>query len=127
MFRVRIQKLGSLLGLLAILMTALAPTVSQVLASQRQLSDGLATYCTAHPANAASHDDGDDDNHPATSHWQACAYCGLLAHVPAVTGGTAPLFVAQRVIRVSVRATPVEARAVRTYASAQPRAPPAFC
>jgi len=39
MYRVRLQRLGSLLGLLAILMVTLAPTVSQVLASQHRLGD----------------------------------------------------------------------------------------
>jgi hypothetical protein len=64
MFRVRIQKLGSLLGLLAILMTALAPTVSQVLASHHRLNDALVTYYTAESTTGPFGHDG-KPAHPA--------------------------------------------------------------
>lgn len=125
MYRVRIDKLGSLLGLLAILMATLAPTVSQMLASHHQLSNALATYCTVESAaDSASHDG--KPAHSATPHWQACAYCGLLGHLPTLSGGSVALAVALRVVRVSVPQGLAEVRAAFAYTAAQPRAPPVF-
>jgi hypothetical protein len=93
MLRLRLQKIGSLLGLLAILMSTLAPTVSQALAAHDRLGQALATYCSADPDN--SQVEKTDKSSPSpTWHWQACAYCGMLAHVP-VLPGTATVFVAE--------------------------------
>ncbi|MFD1554730.1 DUF2946 domain-containing protein [Paraburkholderia silviterrae] len=125
MFRVRLQKLGSLLGLLAILMATLAPAVSQVLASHQQLSNALATYCTVESAADPAGHDG-TPAHSAAPHWQACAYCGLLAHVPALTGGAVALAVTLLVVRVSAPEAWAEVRAAFAHTAAQPRAPPVF-
>jgi hypothetical protein len=123
MLRVRLQKLGSLLGLLAILMAVLAPTISQVLASHHRLSDALAIYCSVEGAgNSAGHDR--KSNHSAAAHWQACAYCNLLTHVPTLPGGVAPLAVALSVARACVPEAPIEVRAAIVHTAAQPRAPP---
>jgi hypothetical protein len=81
MLRLRLQKIGSLLGLLAILMSTLAPTISQALAAHDRLGQALATYCSADPANSQAAHDSKSPNSSAF-HWQACAYCGMLAHVP---------------------------------------------
>lgn len=43
----RFRKPGSLIGLIAILMMALAPAVSQMMASRHRLVDALAVYCSA--------------------------------------------------------------------------------
>lgn len=125
MYRVRLQRLGSLLGLLAILMVTLAPTVSQVLASHHRLGDALATYCSAEGAmTAAAHDSR--PVHSAKGHWQACPYCSLIAHVPVLPGS--PLIVALPLlagpIRVAVVLTVV--RAILVHTVAQSRAPPVF-
>jgi len=125
MYRVRLQRLGSLLGLLAILMLSLAPTVSQVLASHHRLGDALATYCSAEgEVTAAAH-----DGHPAHSakaHWQACPYCSLIAHVPVLPGS--PMLLALPLsagpMRVAVASAVVRAAFVHTVA--QSRAPPVF-
>lgn len=123
MFRRRLLKLGSLLGLLAILMTSIAPAVSHALASHDRLGQALSTYCSADPAFSEA-----GNSHPTPHsdalHGQACGYCGLLAHFPILTGSTvafaavvsdtsAPL----PVVRVVVRALPL-------FTNAQPRAPP---
>jgi hypothetical protein len=125
MLRVRLQKLGSLLGLLAILMTALAPTVSQVLASHHRLSNALATYCSAEATVDSSAHDG-KPAHSGTPHWQACPYCSLLAHVPLLPGGVVPLAVMLSVARVAVPHAPIDVRARFVHTAAQPRAPPVF-
>jgi len=123
MLRLRLQKIGSLLGLLAILMSTLAPTVSQALAAHDRLGEALATYCSADPANSQlAHDS--KSSHSPTYHWQACAYCGMLAHVP-VLPGTAAAFVAElSVARAPVAVTRNAVHVPLFYSAAQPRAPP---
>ena len=69
------RKIGSILGLLAILMSTLAPTISQALAAHDRLGQALATYCSADPANSQAAHDSKSPNSSAF-HWQACAYCG---------------------------------------------------
>jgi hypothetical protein len=123
MRRLRLQKIGSLLGLLAILMSTLAPTVSQALSAYDRLDQALATYCSADPDNSPLAHDG-KSSHSSAFQWQACAYCGMLAHVP-VLPGTAKVFVAAlSVARVPVVTTHDAAYVPLLYTAAQPRAPP---
>jgi hypothetical protein len=123
MLRLRLQKLGSLLGLLAILLSTLAPTVSQTLAAHHRLGDALATYCTAEAAAGATQDAGP---HAPAQHWQACAYCGLLAHVPMLAGAAVPFAVAVAIARAGEAPVKHVVRAPVVHTVAQPRAPPAF-
>lgn len=123
MFRRRLQKIGSLLGLLAILMSTLAPTVSQALASRDRVDLALAAYCTAQPASADTSDGQSPDSH-ALLHWQACAYCGLLAHVPVLPGVPATFAPTLTATRAPVFAQREEVRAAPLFTAAQPRAPP---
>lgn len=121
MLRRRLQKLGSILGLLAILMATLAPTVSQALSSHDRLDAALAEHCSALQGI------GDTDPlnpHPLTFHWQACGYCGLLAHFP-VLPPTAIVFATPAVFAhtVAVHAN-TSTHLARPVISAQPRAPP---
>ncbi|RBL67106.1 DUF2946 domain-containing protein, partial [Pseudomonas sp. MWU13-2625] len=82
----RFRKPGSLIGLIAILMMALAPAVSQMMASRHRLVDVLAVYCTASVAEAVvAHDDG-KPAHGVKAHWQACPYCSFVAHAVALQG-----------------------------------------
>jgi hypothetical protein len=129
MSRTHLRKIGSLLGLLAILMSVLAPTISQTMAAQHRLGDALTTFCTMDPASmkpasgAPSHDTPD---HSLAQHWQACAYCSLLAHVPVLPGTVAQLAVALTLARISAAPSVHEVRAPVFYTAAQPRAPPVF-
>jgi hypothetical protein len=122
MLRLRLQKLGSLLGLLAILLSTLAPTVSQTLAAHHRLGDALSTYCTAEAAGATQ----DAGQHAPAQHGQACAYCGLLAHVPVLPGVSVLFAVSLAVARATVAPSRPEVRAPASHTTAQPRAPPAF-
>jgi hypothetical protein len=83
--RLPFRKPGSWLGLLAILLIALAPTVSQLLAQHGRLHRILDTYCSASPIERAveSHAHA---GHAVASHWEACPYCGLFAHAPVLPG-----------------------------------------
>jgi hypothetical protein len=126
MLRLRLQKIGSWLGLLAILMSTLAPTVSQALAAHDRLGDALATYCSAAPANSPAAQDSKSSPSSPAYHWQACAYCGLLAHVP-VLPGTSSVFAAEvSVARAPIAAARHAAYVPLFYSAAQPRAPPVF-
>lgn len=124
MSRTHPRKIGSLLGLLAILMSVLAPTISQTMAAHQRLGHALATVCTVEPAaDAPSHDTPD---HSLAQHWQACAYCSLLAHVPVLPGTTSQFAVALTVTRVGAAPSVREVRALTIHTAAQPRAPPVF-
>ncbi|WP_262390244.1 MULTISPECIES: DUF2946 domain-containing protein [Burkholderia] len=118
------RKIGSLLGLFAILMATLAPPISHSLSNRLDPDELHGAFCSTR--------DGSDTTPPDTSpspghalHGQACAYCGLLAHMPVApspaaeftpttrTGRTAPA----RPVRPIHRPLP--------FTTAQPRAPPA--
>jgi Protein of unknown function (DUF2946) len=131
MFRRRLMKIGSILGLLAILMTSIAPTVSHALASHDRLGQALSTYCSA---DAAFSETGDNDSpndasnnsssHSGALHWQACGYCSLLAHFPALTGSTVAFAAAVPVTRAPMSVVRATVRALPHFIAAQPRAPP---
>lgn len=121
MLRLRLQKLGSLLGLIAILMSTLAPTISQALAARDRLNSELQVYCTV--AGTSSTSAPGDRSHPAL-HLDACAYCGLAAHLLALPSvgplPAASLPLAQALPVIGASAAPTLVR----YRTAQPRAPP---
>lgn len=95
-----IHRHGSIawMGLFAILLVALAPTVSQVAASLRHAANANAvamaeahaghashdvpSHATAHADHGASH--AGDHGTPPDDCWSACGYCDLFGHVPAL-------------------------------------------
>jgi hypothetical protein len=123
MFRRRLLKIGSILGLLAILMTSIAPTVSHALASHDRLGQALSTYCSADPAFSEA-GNSDSSSHSGALHWQACAYCGLLAHFPILTGSTVAFAAAVSVTSAPLPVVHAAVRALPLFIAAQPRAPP---
>ena len=122
-----LRKLGSIIGLLAILMTTLAPTVSQALAANTRFETMLSVYCSA-SAGLQTHSDHDhaDPHQGSIGHWATCGYCNLAAHVPVL----APLLAAEPA-QPAQQARPL-GHPVKHFApyapvfAAQPRAPPAF-
>ncbi|SOE94221.1 Protein of unknown function [Burkholderia sp. D7] len=123
MFRRRLLKIGSILGLLAILMTSIAPTVSHALASHDRLGQALSTYCSADPGFSEP-GNSDSSSHSGALHWQACAYCGLLAHFPVLTGSTVAFAAAVLVTGAPLPVVRAAVRALPLFIAAQPRAPP---
>ncbi|SAL56106.1 DUF2946 domain-containing protein [Caballeronia telluris] len=114
-----IRKIGGIVGLFAILMTALAPAASQMLERTR-IESMLAAFCSVE-TKVSKH--GDDT---ALPHLQACGYCNLAAHTPV----TPPPAHAHRV-PVLADPTPVARldtleRPHAALIAAQPRAPPSF-
>lgn len=117
------RKLGCVLGLLAILMATLAPTVSHALVDHHAAGLHPASHCSAHstPGNAPVLK---ETHHSLIAHLQACGYCNLLAHTP-VLPSVEPAFVVTASLiqhRVATRFDSV--RRIEPLASAQPRAPP---
>jgi hypothetical protein len=123
MLRLRLQKIGSWLGLLAILMSTLAPTVSQALAAHDRLGQALATYCSADPDDSPVAHDG-KSSHSSGFHWQACAYCDMLAHWPVLPGMATVFGATLSVAPAPVVATREAVHIPLFYSAAQPRAPP---
>lgn len=119
------RKIGSLLGLLAILMATLAPTVSHTLAANHPSAGMQDEHCSMPSMRNASADDkSDTGKHTQMSDGQDCAYCSLLAHMPAVP-------TVQALFAITVRFTqhPIAMRfesvvRVEPYTFVQPRAPP---
>ncbi|MBC8749462.1 hypothetical protein OKW43_004675 [Paraburkholderia sp. WC7.3g] len=140
------RKIGSWLGLLAILMTTLAPTVSQTLAAHYHAGAMMDEHCRTasmpgmqmqddapEPTQVVATPDGPDDagtgaSHAGEKHAQmsgdACGYCSLLAHLP-VMPSVGMLFVAAIRARQHAAATRFDSvHRVEPLSFAQPRAPP---
>jgi hypothetical protein len=120
-----LRKIGSILGLFAILLATLAPAVSQAVAAKRGAYDPAAALCSTHTASPAdTQEDNPTDTHTLASHWHACGYCSLLTHVPVLPASppTFALTVAAMVQRVATRFESVAL--IAPFEAAQPRAPP---
>jgi hypothetical protein len=130
MSRRLVRKFGSLIGLLAILMTALAPAVSQALASGTQSATILSAFCSARSeilhTPQANTDDPLRSPHSAAGHWDACGYCNLAAHSPAAPpcAGAYQAHVTSAPLPDNTPTQPFPPYA-QVFA-AQPRAPPVF-
>ena len=74
----RLRKIVSLIGMLAILMTTLAPTISQALTTQHRVDALLAGYCTAGPSDADHGDAASSKSLQATR--AACATSQAFRH-----------------------------------------------
>ncbi|ASL41942.1 hypothetical protein bAD24_I00540 [Burkholderia sp. AD24] len=154
------RKIGSWLGLLAILMATLAPTISHTLAALDVAAGGMPEHCMM-PSMASMPMDSMDSmkpghamaslhgmsstqsnlsaqafastptdptrkptQHTSMSDGDACGYCSLLAHMPAVASVETLFIVAVRA-RQHIVATRFESvRRVEPLTFAQPRAPP---
>ncbi|RDU94911.1 DUF2946 domain-containing protein [Trinickia dinghuensis] len=134
----RLYKLGSLLGLLAIWLIALAPTISQTLAAHRHAhgdavpgvecamhGGGMSMPMPMHMRMPMQGADGHASHRPdAQGDWQACGYCGFFAHLPVLTGLAPALVPAFAAGPISYLAQFVEPSRVARFLAAQPRAPP---
>ncbi|WP_080415565.1 DUF2946 domain-containing protein [Burkholderia ubonensis] len=136
------QKIGVVLGIFAILLSVVAPTISQTLrgASAEGAHHALHAHHThhtphahhshhAHPATVASdlaHAEAAAHHHGSAS-WpgcDACPYCSLIAHTPTLPGAPVAFGIPAQPAGI---AAPVVAAVFRPYTvltPAQPRAPP---
>ncbi|MFM0118536.1 DUF2946 domain-containing protein [Paraburkholderia sp. RL18-101-BIB-B] len=139
------RKIGSWLGLFAILMATLAPTISHTLAARSDESAMSAEHCDMPSmASMGSMDSMQDDtpdatsvtssapdpagdkhaDHTAMSDGDLCGYCSLLAHMPAVPSVEALFVVTVRAVQHTVATRFESVRRVEPLTFAQPRAPP---
>jgi hypothetical protein len=112
------HRLGSWIGLLAILMATLAPTISHLLAANR-LPDVL---CSVRAAN----DDGGHESpqHSITGLGDDCGYCSLFAHMPVVPAIEAPFVAIAWAIEHRKLTRIKSVRRLEPLTASQPRAPP---
>ncbi|MGS0896033.1 DUF2946 domain-containing protein [Burkholderia stagnalis] len=125
MYAARLRKPGSLIGLIAILMMALAPAISQMMASRHPLVDALAVYCSAGVDDTAAAHDG-QPAHGAKAHWQACPYCSFVAHASVLPGHAIAVAVPMPGTPMPIASASIPARIRLVHTVAQSRAPPAF-
>ncbi|WP_244813515.1 DUF2946 domain-containing protein [Caballeronia sp. Lep1P3] len=124
------------LGIAAMWLAIVAPVVSQSIAARNAALDPQAALCTvdtlagvlSEADEHASHSDADEHraHHDAAGHFDACSYCGLLAHhLPVASGAAQSVAYIERVVRVvSVAQTRVVS--TKSFNAASPRAPPVF-
>lgn len=125
------------IALLAVLLAALAPSVSQALGFARGAGPSWVEVCSAEgakwvPADAgagasaddASADDGTSHG-PAAAHWmEHCPWCSLHQPALAVPPAPAALPLVNGLTEALPRAFLQAPRTLHAWASAQPRAPP---
>ncbi|WP_213776853.1 DUF2946 domain-containing protein [Caballeronia sp. dw_276] len=119
------RKIGSLLGLLAILMATLAPTASHILAANNPENGMQDEHCPMPSMQGSSTDDNPDaDKHAQMSDGQDCAYCSLLVHMPAVPTVQALFAITVRLTQHQVATRFESVVRAEPYTFVQPRAPP---
>jgi hypothetical protein len=124
MYAARLRKSGSLIGLIAILMIALAPAISQMMASRHRLVDALAVYCSASVDDTSAAPDG-KPGPTGKAHWQACPYCSLVAHTAALPGHAVTFSIPRPASQAPIASVSIPARLRLVHTIAQSRAPPA--
>ncbi len=121
----RQRKIGSLLGLFAILLVVFAPLVSQVLRANQPFNFELAAFCTEHGLTLQLPGQGPDRHDTHALHDQACAYCSFSAHFPALTAAAALPAVLPRPPSLPPAFLAAAFRPFEVGSRAQPRGPPA--
>ena len=121
------RTLTSWLAILAILMSALAPSISHALGSK--FGPSWVEICTPSGAKWVQAGSGTSDEAPASpgGHLlEHCPYCSLHANaiaVPATPVASVPLLLPAHDLPIAFLAAP---RTLYAWVSAQPRAPPQF-
>lgn len=134
------------LGIAAMWLAIVAPVISQSIAAHNAALDPQAALCDvealpgafqtadAHAhhhhddADAVANVDADADehagHHDAAGHFDACSYCGLLAHhLPVVFAASHAIASVERVARVAPAAS-ADVVVTKSYNTASARAPP---
>ncbi|GJH14872.1 DUF2946 domain-containing protein [Caballeronia novacaledonica] len=108
------------LGIAAMWLAIVAPVISQTLAARDATTDPQAILCTVDANGADAH----AGHHDAANHFDACSYCGLLAHdLPVATSAAHDVASIERVVRAPTFAS-ADPVASKSFNAATPRAPP---
>jgi hypothetical protein len=125
----RLRRLGTLLGLLAIWMTVLAPAISQTLAARERARHAVVfgVACAAHAqteAPALGRFGQQDHSHDHAGHGPACGYCAFFSHLP-IAPSLALAFLPTPFSGPAPNPSRfAEPRHCDPFLAAQPRAPP---
>ncbi|SAL39187.1 MFS transporter [Caballeronia sordidicola] len=116
------------LGIAAMWLAIVAPVISQTLVSHEARFNLIAALCSVdtprHTQSASPVPDEHAGHHMAGDTFDACSYCGLLAHnVPLASAPPAALARVERVTRLAAEPI-VRAVHVKSFNAASPRAPP---
>ncbi|MDR5854483.1 DUF2946 domain-containing protein [Caballeronia sp. LZ062] len=126
------------LGIAAMWLAIVAPVISQSIAARNEALDPEAALCTVdtlagllaqsgeHASHHTSHADADEQasHHDGAGHFDACSYCGLLAHhLPVASAASQAVTRIERVTRAAPIAV-VDAACSKSYNAASARAPP---
>jgi hypothetical protein len=121
------------LGIAAMWLAIVAPVISQTLAARTVGNDPQAVLCAVDATTADEHaghhavtqdDTAHAGHHDAASHFDACSYCGLLAHnLPVATALALDVARIERVTRVPALAA-IDSVVSKSFNAASPRAPP---
>jgi hypothetical protein len=101
-------------------MIALAPTISHTLDTHR--NDAASEMPCDMPS--MQHDSSHNQPHAAQSSLDACAYCSLLAHMPAVLAPPVIFALVTQAIQHRIRARFRSAMLIEPPRPGRPRAPP---
>ena len=124
----RHNRIVAWLGVIAIALIAITPTVSQVRAGGRHaMTAGMVMEHRAHEASSAAL--GDTHHHDGTSPddcWKKCGYCDFFSHSPSIASfAFAAAFEHLMAPAIATRLRVADVRA--SYAqAAQPRGPPSI-
>ncbi|SAK55529.1 DUF2946 domain-containing protein [Caballeronia ptereochthonis] len=124
------------LGIAVMWLAIVAPVISQTLAARHAADDPQAVLCAV-DSPAAQYREGHETHdalapddtahaghHDAASHFDACSYCGLLAHnLPVINDVARDVERVERVARVASRAD-IDTVCTKSFNAACPRAPP---
>jgi hypothetical protein len=132
MTRTSRNRIVAWLGIAAMWLAIVAPVVGQTIAARAAgdteilcSADSLESVEAHHHHEAQAESSGGASHHAsAADHFEACSYCGLLAHnLPLLPGVSPAVARVERVARVA-RAERVSAVYAKSFNAAHSRAPP---
>ncbi|HTJ94327.1 MAG TPA: DUF2946 domain-containing protein [Pararobbsia sp.] len=112
------RRLTAWLGMLAIWLAVVMPVASQALVHFEQTSDPAAALCTVDALSSHAHSTMAD-------HMDACGYCSVLAHHPAIASAPAVAVMASWVAHTRAVTLSAGVLPSATFPSGRPRDPPA--
>ena len=111
------RRLTAWLGMLAMWLAVVMPVMSQALVHLEQTSDPLTALCTVDPSSSHGHQTMAD-------HMDACGYCNMLAHHPAVAANPVVVTIASWVAHTQAVALSAGTLPNASFPSGRPRDPP---